>query len=598
MQESAAMKIAAGILIIAGLYWAETVLVPMAIALLLSFLLAPIADQLERFHLPRIASLLVIVALAVILASGIGFLVTSQVYSLADSLPKYRQNIEQRLRVIMSDQPGAIDKAAEVVKQARKEVAKETKQKQSATTEAATKTNTEPLAVTIHQPPPSSLEMLKTYAAPLVGPLGQAVLVVIFVIFILFQREDLRERMIRLAGQSQLYTTTRAIDDAGARISRYMLAQLTVNVTYGIPVALGLWLLGLPGALLWGVLATVLRYIPFLGPWLAASMPVLLSLAVFDGWYLPLAVVGLFLVLELFSNNVVEPWLYGSSTGLSPVGVVLAVTFWSALWGLIGLVVAIPLTVCVVVAGRHLPQFRFFTILLTRDPALTPAERFYQRLLAGDEEDVMDLAGAYGDEHGLLRLYDDIVVPALHMAELNRHAEQLDEDEVDAILGGMARVIDAIGSRLQQAASVQDVDNPQSNRQHVVLCLPASDRADQLTAVMFAQVLRMAGIEAKTGSEHSLVSEVVSRVNASAAALVCVCALPPVADNHARYLCLRLRQHDIRLPLVVGLWNVSGDIDEMRTRLLDVGADRVVTTFAHGAKLVRGRLSGLAQVAG
>ncbi|MDN5870415.1 MAG: AI-2E family transporter [Nitrococcus sp.] len=499
-------QIAAVLLVVAGLYWAKSVLVPIAIAILLSFLLAPVADRLERFHLPRIASLIAIMVLTLTLVAGVGLLASNQVYSLADSLPKYRQNIEERLRFFTSAEPGAIGKAARMVTQARKDVAQEnTQQQPSAVLEA--ERNDAPVPVQIRHPPPTGLELLKTYAAPVLGPLGKAGLVVIFVVFMLLQREDLRDRMIRLLGQDRLDVTTRAFDDAGTRISRYLLAQLTINLTYGLPVALGLWLLGLPGALLWGVLAALLRFIPFLGPWLAAAMPILLSLAVFDGWYLPLAVVGLFAVLELFSNNVMEPWLYGSSTGLSPVGVILAVVFWSALWGLVGLVLAIPLTVCLVVAGRHLPQFRFFTILLSRDPALLPAERFYQRLLAGDQDEVEELAAA-----------------------------------------------------------------------------------------MFAQVLRLAGVAAETGSEHTLVGEALTRVDEPAAALVCVSALPPRAVSHARYLCRRLASHNSRVPIIVGLWDVHDNLERMRARLTEAGACQVVTTFEGGADQIQRRLSGLAQI--
>lgn len=589
------IQIAAGLLIVAGLYLAQTVLVPMAIAILLSFLLAPIADRLERFHFPRIASLIAIIAVALVLASGIGLLVTNQVYSLADSLPKYRQNIEERMRVLMTSEPGAINKAAEVIKEAREEVAKETKQQQAAAAPAK-KQDDGPLPVEIHKPPPTGLELLRTYAAPILGPLGQAALVIVFVIFILFQREDLRERMIRLMGQNRLDVTTRAFDDAGSRISRYLLAQLTINVTYGVPVALGLWLLGLPGALLWGVLATLLRFIPFLGPWLAAAMPILLSLAVFDGWYLPLAVVGLFAALELFSNNVMEPWLYGSSTGLSPVGVILAVVFWSALWGLVGLVVAIPLTVCVVVAGRHLPRFQFFTILLSRDPALSPAERFYQRLLVGDQYDVEELARDYGDQHGLMSLYDHVLVPALHLAERNRHAGQLDDDEVDDVLDGMASIVEDMGKRLLQSADEEQADNPPVFSPQVVLCLPARDTADELTATMFAQVLRAAGVAAEAGSVHMLAGEALARVDETTASLVCVCALPPGAVNHARYLCRRLRDHNERISMIVGLWNTGGNLEKTRKRLLDAGANQVVMTFEDGADHIRRRLSGMARV--
>ncbi len=588
--ESIVTRLAGGLLVIAGLYWGQAVLVPIAIAILLSFLLAPIADGLERIHLPRVPSLILIMVLALTLVAGVASLVANQVYGLAGSLPKYSQNIEERLRFFQSDETGVIDEAAAVIERAREDVAKENQQ---ATAEQA---EDGPMPVEIHQPPPTDLDLLKIYAAPILGPVGQAALVFVFVVFMLFQREDLRDRMIRLMGGDRLDVTTRAFDDAGSRISRYLLMQLIINVTYGLPVAIGLWLLGLPGALLWGLLSALLRFIPFLGPWMAASMPILLSLAVFEGWYWPLAVVGLFVGLELFSNNVIEPWLYGSSTGLSPVGVILAVVFWSALWGFVGLVVAIPLTVCLVVAGRHLPQFKFFTILLSRDPALAPAERFYQRLLAGDQDEIEELAHEYVEQHGLMALYDEVMVPAMHLAESSRHAGQLGADEAQRTLEGMTAVVDDMDEWQKSKTDPQKQSESQTSAQggHIVLCLPARDKADELTAAMFAQLLRTTGVAAETGSAHALANEVVARVDETDARLVCISALPPGAVSHARYLCGRLTTHHSSVPVIVGLWNVNSNLERMSARLTEAGAHRVVTTFEDGVDQVRRRLSGVA----
>ncbi len=590
--ESAVTRVAAGLLVVAGLYWGQVVLVPIAIAILLSFMLAPVADGLERIHLPRVASLMLIVVLALTLVSGVASLAANQVYSLAESLPKYSQNIEERLRFFQNDETGVIDEAAAVIEKAREDVANENEQ---ATEQGGAQAEEGPMPVEIHQPPPTDLDLLKIYAAPILGPVGQAALVFVFVVFMLFQREDLRDRMIRLMGGDRLDVTTRAFGDAGSRISRYLLMQLIINVTYGLPVAIGLWLLGLPGALLWGLLAALLRFIPFLGPWMAASMPILLSLAVFEGWYWPLAVVSLFVGLELFSNNVIEPWLYGSSTGLSPVGVILAVVFWSALWGLVGLVVAIPLTVCLVVAGRHLPQFKFFTILLSRDPALAPAERFYQRLLAGDQDEIEELAYEYAEQHGLMSLYDQVMVPAMHLAERNRHAGQLSAEEAQRTLEGMTIIVERMGEWQESQPDAQKQNGSLTRAQagSVVLCLPARDKADELAAVMFAQLLRATGVAAEAGSAHALAGEVVTRVEETAPALVCISALPPGAVSYARYLCGRLERRHAGLPVIVGLWNVNGNLERMSARLTEAGAHRVVTTFEDGADQVRRRLSGL-----
>lgn len=407
----------------------------------------------------------------------------------------------------------------------------------------------------------------------------------IFVIFMLVQRDDLRDRVIRLMGTGHLDVTTRALAEGGRRVSRYLLMELAINVSYGIPIGVGLWLIGVPGAALWGLLATVLRFIPYIGAWLAAALPFALSLAVFHGWLHSLAVVGLFVLVELFVANVMEPWLYGSSTGMSPLGVLVAVVFWSVLWGPVGLVLAIPLTACLVVAGRYIPKLEFFSILLGREPALSPVIQFYQRLLAGDEDEAEELADEHLAQHGLVSLYDDVVIPALHLAERDRHDGKLEPAGEQTVREISREIVEDLIERPLQAA---DETSNETKRvalltDRPVLCVPARDEADALAACMFAHVLTTQGIAAEAVSGDLLASEVTDRISQANTSLICISALPPGALRHTRYLCKRLDSRFPGLMIVVGLWNASGNLERMRARLAEAGADHVVTTFESGA---------------
>jgi hypothetical protein len=338
---------------------------------------------------------------------------------------------------------------------------------------------------------------------------------------------------------------------------------------------------------LWGLLAMLLRFIPYVGAWLAASMPILLSLAVFDGWLWPLGVVALFITLELFTNMIMEPWLYGASTGLSPVAVLLAVIFWSWLWGGVGLLLAIPLTVCLVVAGRHLSQFEFFTILLGKEPALSAPERFYQRLLAGDSEEALALVQSHAADE-LMIIYDRIVVPALHLAERDRHGGRLEPELEESIMRSAREIVEALGAQQAQDASGGAAENDKANFN--LLCLPSRDLADELAALMFAQVLNLQAVPAEALSVKTLVSEMVARTAEYKNPVLCIAAVPPKALAHTRYLCKRLRQQSPSARIAVGLWDAPGYATRMTPKLTEAGADVVISDLQTGVRWARQRM--------
>jgi len=430
----------------------------------------------------------------------------------------------------------------------------------------------------------SAQEIAQGVLGPLISPLASAAIVIVFLIFMLLKREDLRNRFIQLIGGERLNVTTQALNDAARRISRYLLMQLIINSAYGLVICVGLLLIGLPNALLWGALTAVLRFVPYIGPWIAAMMPIAISLAVFDGWLQPALVLALFIVNELVSNNFIEPWLYGSSTGISTIGILTSAVFWTWIWGPIGLVLATPLTVCLTVVGRYVPQLAFFNIMLSDQETLPPHSRFYQRLLALDPEEATEVAEEYLATTSLAELYDAVLLPALSLAEQDRHQGNLDDVKQQFILQTTREIVEEIGERVVKASDEVEQVSERAPRiapaqSAVILCLPARDEADELAGMMLVQLLCQRGLAARVVSNKTLSSEMMEQVQAESSAVVCVSALPPFAAMHARYLCKRLRPRFPQLRIIVGLW-LAGNIGEKtQQRLTATGIDKLVTTL-------------------
>lgn len=562
-----ATLVAAGVVvIIAGLAAAKSLLVPLILATLLSFLLAPLADRLERWRFPRVLAAVLVTALAFVVIAAVGYVVLQQAVELIASLPRYQRNIQQRVEDIEARTGPLLERASrslEPFRALRREpptpapaapvvvppmAPTTTPQSPPAALPGSeppppTGSPEQPVTVRVQEPDLDPLTLLRDYAGTVLSPLISAGLVVIFVIFMLLQRGDLRDRIIRLIGQRRIYVTTHALGDAGKRISRYLLMQLIINLCYGVPVALGLWLIGLPGAALWGLLTTVLRFIPYLGPWLGATMPVALSLAVFPGWFWPFMVLGLFVTLELFSNNVMEPWLYGATTGMSPIAVLIAATFWSWLWGGVGLLLAVPITACLVVAGQHIAPLRFLRVLLGDKLALDPHVRLYQQLADENSEQAMQITRDFTRQHSRLELYDELVLPALHLTEQERHRGWLEPQQQQFIRRSMQQMVEQIATP----------KNPQSNGSGAtVLCVGARDVADALCALMLVDLLRSRDVMAAALTRTQLFSGGASLHDPPP--LLVISALPPSAAREALDLLKAWRRVEPRGLVIVGLW--------------------------------------------
>jgi len=599
------------VVVVGALYFGRDILMPVALAILLSFALAPIVIRLRRWGLGRIPSVILVVLLMFMVVLGFGTLVASQLVDLAQNLPNYEQNIRAKIQSVRGATEGGgggvIDQASQMIKDLSKELDQATAPTAPGAVQRAGEEGRvdvlKPIPVEVHEPRPSPWNEIQTYLGPLVAPVGTAGMVLVFVIFMLLEREDLRDRLIRLVGAHDLHRTTEAMDEAGARVSRYLLMQLIINITYGVPVAIGLWLIGVPNPILWGVLATVLRFIPYVGPVVSSLFPIILSFAVSPGWTDPLLTIALFLVLELFSNNVLEPWLYGSSTGLSPVAIIAAAVFWITLWGPVGVLLATPLTVCMVVIGRHVPQLQFLHVMFGNDPVLPAETRFYQRLLARDPEEAAELAEQAFPDKPLPHIYDRLVLPALHLAEADRQRDALADEVQATIAEGMDTVIEALDDYDDpepEAEATAEADTegaeavpavaPAAEPMHGrVLSIAGRNELDRASAALLAHLLERRGIKAEVLPCQAISLRNLSKLDTSDVRLICVSYLNPGSVQHARRIVRRLRgKFDHRIPIVVGLWASEDDGPLPADAPALVGADRMETTLSGAVAQISG----------
>lgn len=551
-------------LVVAGLYWLQAVLIPLALAVLLTFLLSPVVSTLQRRGLGRVPSVLVTALLALSILGGIGWTLTRQVVTLADELPRYSLNIRHRIADLRgASKGGSMEKVQKAVEDVVGEIQK---------TDTPSVARQKPLAVVLE--PPSVLVHLPN----LLHALASAGVVTVLLIFMLLERRELRDRVILLIGYRRMTATTRALDEAGARISRYLLMQSLINGSFGVAVGLGLFLIGVPYAVTWGSLAAALRFIPYLGAFVALLLPLAISLAVFPGWLQPALVVGLFLVLELVTGSVLEPWLYGQSAGVSQVALLIALTFWAWLWGPVGLLMATPLTVCLIVLGKHLPALGFLVVLMGERPVIEAKARYYQRLLARDQDEASDIVEAYVNTEGRESVYDTVLLPALYYAKQDRDRGLLSEGDAQFVGQATRGILDVLAHDAPAPAAKHPEDRPGTDTPVRIVGCPAQDEADLLGLEMMVHLLDPARYRMEMGRTGMLVAEVLAWVDLHRPALVCIGSVAPGGLSQARHLCKRLRSQCPELKIVVGRWGLHDEKDADRQQLLAAGADHVETT--------------------
>jgi predicted PurR-regulated permease PerM len=605
------------VLIIACLYWAKAVLMPIALAVLLTFLLNPVVSALHSRGLPRTPAVLAVVVLVFSLVGGIVWTVTRQLALLAYELPQYQENLKDKIGDLRElGQSSVVERVLTTIKEVASELQRARRplperqtggeptvpnsepQVEGEPQVAPTEGPEKPVPVVVQSPSmlwqlPSLLESLAT-----------AGLVIVLVIFMLIRYADLRARLLYLAGQNRLTIATKALDEAGHRISRYLLMQSIINGSFGMAVGFGFFLLGVPYAMLWGFLAAVLRFIPYVGPTIAAVLPSALSLAVFPGWVQPFLVIGLILIVELASNMIMEPLLYGQSAGVSEVALLVAVAFWTWLWGAVGLVLATPLTVCIGVLGKYIPQIEFIGVLLGDEPVMASPTNYYQRLVAQDQDEAAALVEEYLETHALETLYDDVLIPALNAAKRDRELGTLTEEDLQFIIQATRAIVEDLGVRQPQPLTSSALTaTPPAGVAAVVtappqlLGCPAYDTTDELALLMLQQLLNPTRYTMAIVSAEMLTAEVLSLVEQGDVQLICIAALPPGALAPIRYLCKRLRARFPNCKIVVGRWGVQEDRDTLQVVLRQAGADEVGTTLRETSNQVS-QLSQLVSTSG
>jgi predicted PurR-regulated permease PerM len=584
---------------IAVLYFAREILIPFAFALTLTFLLTPVVALLQRMRAARVVAVLATVLVAFAAAGGISWIIAAQLVDVANQLPLYRDNIHAKIEAFHIPATGQLGHAAESVQEVVRELSSpgapppvSPASRQKRRQPNAPPVSLPPTPVQIVDAPTSGWTELRDLGTPFLGPLGRAGMVVIFTVFMLLKREDLRNRLLRLAGLGQLNLMTRALDDASGRVSRYLLMQFLVNAGFGCLFGLGLYAIGLPNPVLWGVVAGMLRIVPYVGTLIAATLPLALSLAVFDGWLRPLLVFALVVSLELVIANFIEPWLYGAHVGISSLALLVSSVFWASLWGPAGLILSTPLTVCVVVLGRYVPHLSFLHVLLGDEPVLAVDAQIYQRLLAMDQMEAHTIVVEFLKGRPLVELYDSVLVPALSMAEQDRHKGAVDAAREEFLFLSINEMI-AEFSEYQPPESMP-VPEAARHAAHRVLCLPAHDRADEITAAMLAQLLEKEGFATMSFPVAGpSPNEMLAAVEAGRGDVVCISALPPYAFAPARAMCKQIRERFPKLKVVVCVWGFSGDADRAKARFERTQPDRLSTSLAeavgHVAELVRAK---------
>jgi predicted PurR-regulated permease PerM len=596
---------------ILALYFAREILIPFAFALTLTFLLTPVVALLQKLRIGRVVAVLTSVVVSILLAGGAGWIIANQLIDVANELPRYRQNIHAKIQAFHIPVTGHVGKAAESVQ----EIAQELDSPAVAPTGAAsagspgtapasagsrkqTKTPAPvaPVPVRMVQSSTSGWANLRDLGAPVLALVGRAGIVLIFTVFMLLQREDLRNRVLRLAGLGQLNLMTQALDDAATRVSRYLLMQFLVNASFGVVFGFGLYWIGVPYPVLWGVVAGLLRIVPYVGTLVAATLPIALSLAAFDGWLKPLLVFLVVAGLELIVANFVEPWLYGAHVGISALALLVTAVFWTVLWGPAGLILSTPLTVCVVVLGRYVPQLSFLHILLGDEPVLAAEAQLYQRLLAMDQLEAHTIVAQFLKGRPLIELYDSVLIPALSMAEQDRHKGAIDAAREEFLFLSVNEMIAEFSEYQPPESSSAEASAPAPDAaDHFdgrILCLPAHDQADEITAAMLSQLLEQKGLAALSfPTAGSAPNEWLALIGAGRNDVVCISALPPYAFAPARAMCKQIRERFPKLKLVVCVWGFSGDTEKAKARFERAQPDRLSTSLAqaleHVEELVR-----------
>jgi len=583
--QSAFYGAALAAIIVAAIYLGQPILMPAALAVLLAFALAPVAERLRRLHLGHVPSVLLTVLFAFLIIGALGAYIGSEFAHLAGDLPRYQTNLSHKIDSIRgaAHGNGLIARASAMLDQLDNEFTGAVE-----TANTATQAAEKPTLVEIKQDDGGPLHIVQAIAGPLLAPLATATIVIIFVIFILLQKEDLRDRFIRLAGAHDLRRTTIALDDAANRLSRYLLIQTAINTCFGIIIGTGLWLIGIPNAGLWGLIATMFRFVPYIGVPLAAVLPVALAVAIDPGWGKVAMTAGLYGVVESITGQAIEPVLYGRSTGLSATAILVAATFWTWVWGPVGLLLSTPLTMCLVVVGRHVEHLRFLDVLLGDKPALGHEESLYLRLLQGDPDEAANHAEVYLKEKPLAAYYDEVVLKALTLAQHDIQRGALDSERrhrVRETLQGLLHNLSEHGAHLI-AAEAAMLELPEDWKSEPILCVAGHSDFDEWAGLLLVDLLRRQGLGGRVVSNADAMPSNIHHLEDAGFKIVCVSYLEPANYTNARYLVRRLRKRFAAMQPMLGFWGFTHDDSRYLDAIEATECDVVVTSLREAVERI------------
>jgi predicted PurR-regulated permease PerM len=607
------MTLAVGVVVLAGLYVGREVFLPVVLAILLAFVLAPFVDLMRRWRLGRVPSVIIAVLLAIGIIVSLASIIGFQLAGLASDVPRYQTTIERK---VGSLREGALGRIPHILRdfgrRFDKAVAEQPQDSGAATSSGAAAPQADepkPMPVEVHEPEPTPMQVARNVLLPLLQPFATMGIVFVVLIFILMQREDLRDRMIRLFGSSDLHRTTAAMDDAARRLSRYFLTQLALNAGFGLFVGIGLWAIGVPSPALWGVFAALMRFVPYIGSIVAAVPPILLAAAVDPGWSMAIMAAALFLLGEPLMGQVVEPVVYGQSTGLSPFAVVISAIFWTWIWGPVGLLIATPLTLCLVVLGRHVERLEFIDVLLGDRPALTPAENLYQRMLAGDPDEALESAELLLKERSLTSYYDEVALRGLQLAANDTTRGVLTQRQLEQVKDVIKALVQDLGTHddveppphetkdepvaspqsekpaIKEPAVVPDV--PRENEiseawrtEGAVICIAGRGPLDEAASEMLAQLLSKHGLGSRIVPHEAVSRSGIYNLDMTGVEMVCISYLEiSGTPAHLRYLLRRLKKKAPKAPILVGLWPTEDPVLKSEAMRATLGADYYVSSM-------------------
>jgi predicted PurR-regulated permease PerM len=568
-------RLITAVIVAAGLYFGREVFIPLALAGLFAFLLAPSAARFEHLGLKRAPSALLAIFLFLAGLGALGWIAVGQIYNLALELPKYQQTVTTKIDSLHLNSPGRFAKTTEMLTNLKERLKSSSEEGRKAGDESepvkAPASDRPPVPVRIEAPKESIVTTLVLRFTPLLHPLATALVVVVFLVFLLIERDDLRDRALRLSGSSRMHVTTTAIENAGLRVSRYLRKRLIVNVSFGVAAGAALWVIGVPHPLLWTFLTCLLRFVPYLGIWMAAAGPLLLAAAVSPHWGMAIETLAIFAALELIGGNFVEPLVYGASTGLSPIAILVAAIFWTVLWGFPGLLLSTPLTVCLIVIGEQVPSLRFLNVLFGEATALPPAESIYQRLLASNTRGVKAIIEELLKVKSFVELGDTTLIPTIILIEETRHADEMSSARADEILQNLDEAIEEVMSGEAEAPSVM-------TRPAGIVYVPARDFGDEVACRLSAQAFSAASV-VQVVSHASSATEIEEVLDGIQPKAVCVIGVPPGAMRFVRMRCHQIRQRHPDVTVIAGVLTNDSDLSNLRSRIPADDAHHVVPSL-------------------